>query len=81
MANIEDLSKQELLGLIYHLVPSTHYKDHPCFCACCGDDYDKEKEYDPKPYWYLCDKCQDNLSDDNNFVAIKETKCSNKNIL
>lgn len=74
MANIEDLSKEELLGLIYHLVPTTHTKTHLCFCACCGEDYNKDKKYEVEPYWYLCDKCQEVLSNESNFVAIKETK-------
>ena len=64
MAKIEDLNKDELLGLIYHLVPTTHTSNHPCFCACCGEGYDKKKEYNPKPYWYICGNCDHYLSKD-----------------
>jgi hypothetical protein len=74
MANIEDLSKGELLGLIYHLVPTTLTRRHPCFCACCGDGYNKDKEYEAKPYWYLCDNCEASLSNEENYKVVKTIK-------
>jgi hypothetical protein len=63
MANIEDLSKDELLGLIYHLVPTTYTGVHPCFCASCGEGYDKDTKYETEPYWYICARCDESLSD------------------
>ena len=35
---IKDLSKAELLSLIYHNLPRTLYEDHPCECGACGED-------------------------------------------
>jgi hypothetical protein len=73
---ISELSKSELLGLIYHHLPSTHYGDHPCFCAVCGVGVGKEPltymKWTPtgrvqtsiKPLDYICDKCNEDLSNE-----------------
>lgn len=34
---IKSLSKEELLNLFYHLVPTTVFTNHPCLCVVCGD--------------------------------------------
>jgi hypothetical protein len=58
--SIRDLTKSELLSLLYNMF-DTHYK-HPCICACCGDSDGSGIE--PKPLFYLCDKCEKELTDD-----------------
>ena len=68
MPKIKDLSKEDLLGLIYHKLPTTYTNVHMCFCALCGDDYDENVEYPFEPYWYVCDKCNELLSNDDNFI-------------
>lgn len=71
MANIDDLSKEELLGLIGHLVPTTLTSVHPCFCASCGKGYDKDATYEAEVYWYVCDDCNESLSNEDNFREVK----------
>ena len=39
MPNIEELSKTELLGIIYNYIPDTLFFKHPCYCVGCGKDY------------------------------------------
>jgi hypothetical protein len=52
---IEDLSKEELLSLIYNNMPNTRYKDkdHPCECAACG-----EEEIKGNILGFICDECE-----------------------
>jgi len=74
MAKIEDLSKEELLGLIYHLIPTTHTGNHPCICASCSKGHDENIDDELKPYYYVCDDCEESLSNEDNWKIIKETK-------
>ena len=62
MANIEDLTRDEILGMIYHELPNTLTSVHPCFCASCGTGYDENTIYEVEPYWYICDQCNESLS-------------------
>ena len=59
---IEDLSKNELLGLIYNHLPRTLYDMHPVFCAACAKGYEGGLiEICGKivvPYDYVCDDCE-----------------------
>lgn len=64
---IDDLSKQELLSLIYHHLPNTIYIDHPCYCAVCSKGY-KESKAGPRttprgsiiePLTIICDECEE----------------------
>lgn len=58
---IEDLSKDELLGLIYHQMGNTLYGEHPCQCACCGTDPRRGVDMYGKTwpvYWFSCDECE-----------------------
>jgi hypothetical protein len=60
MKNIEELSKSELLDLIYHELPSTFFVDHPCQCALCGTCNDIYVEHHGRKtlvYSYICDRC------------------------
>ena len=34
--DIKDLSKEELLGIIFNHMQNTTYS-HPCMCVCCGE--------------------------------------------
>lgn len=58
MRKISELSREELLSLIYHELPKTYYGDHPCECASCGTS-----SGDGTWLFYLCDDCE-RLNDD-----------------
>lgn len=63
---LEELSKEELLSLIKHNLPTTLFDGHPCFCASCGTENDvKPINVESRNGWlvvdplcYLCDECQ-----------------------
>lgn len=66
---IEDLSKGELLGLIYNNVRDGYvvFRDHPCICASCGEQsidelFYVESHFGRKgylPLGFICDKCEE----------------------
>lgn len=56
LRNIEDLSKEELLGIIYNYLPNTLIRKHPCYCVCCFYGYIEPVE-GVQPYGYECDSC------------------------
>jgi hypothetical protein len=56
MPKIKDLSKDELLGLIYNHLPNTLIGRHPCCCVVCAKDYDVD--IGKKAYSYICDGCE-----------------------
>lgn len=64
---IEELTKSELLGLIYHHLPKTYFKVHPIVCvagmACdiegSPDNLVEVKGNLVKPYGIICDRCED----------------------
>lgn len=74
MPKLENLSKEELLGLIYHLVPTTYTSNHPCICASCSKGDDEEHEHKDEAYFYICDDCEASLSNEDNWKVVKETK-------
>lgn len=59
MTKITDLSKEELLGIIFNNIDST--RENECYCGGCGKDYVGdtfkigEKEY--PVLIYVCDSC------------------------
>ena len=63
---IEELSKSELLAIIYHWLPNTYWGVHPCKCVVCGEgpwsDYqtmDSRKGPVEVPiYTFICDECE-----------------------
>ncbi len=68
MKKIEELSKTELLSLIYHELPI--HKHHPVQCVACGTvPYEQPQEIEYKSqnktfkitvtmYSYVCDHCE-----------------------
>lgn len=64
---ISELTKSELLGLIYHHLPKTYFKVHPIVCVAgmaCDiegnpDNLVEVKGNLVKPYGIICDKCED----------------------
>jgi hypothetical protein len=68
MKKISDLNKDELLSLIYHHLPKTHFEDHPVLCASCGDrPHDELVNHNGQVVTllvYVCDRC-DEVSNDN----------------
>ena len=60
---ISELSKDELLGIIYNHLPDTLFDIHPCFCALCGKDYNGAtvivEGRSVKAISYICDSCED----------------------
>lgn len=72
---IDDLSKDELLTILYHLVPTTLTGEHLCDCFCCYNGvYKDDKSAVLYPnghiemvdvYWYECDSCQALNEEDN----------------
>jgi len=60
---IKDLSKEELLSLIYNSLSNTRFGIHPCFCAACAKGYYKAKEIQDEtgivPLGYVCDHCNE----------------------
>ena len=62
MRKISDLSKSELLNLIYHKLPQTVFNDHPVECACCGKGPENTVELLGETrtvYWFICDSCDE----------------------
>lgn len=67
--NIGNLSKKELLTIIYTQVPDIQmYSAQPCYCMACKKDYPgnfllfKDMEGNNKvivPVKYLCDNCRE----------------------
>jgi len=59
---IEDLSRSELLSLIYNNLSRTVHQDHPVYCADCAKGYvgDLVAVYHrvAVPYGYVCDECE-----------------------
>lgn len=39
---ISELTKNQLLGIIYNCMPNTLYDIHPCYCVMCGKDWVSE---------------------------------------
>jgi hypothetical protein len=64
MKRIADLSKSELLGLIYHNVRNGNvvFLRHPCICASCGNnnghDLVSVEGTIVSPLYYVCDRCE-----------------------
>lgn len=58
---IEDLSRTELLSLIYNNLKMTVFEDHPVFCATCSKGYNgdlvKVHHRIVVPRGYICDQC------------------------
>lgn len=50
---IDDLSRTELLSLIYHALPKTKFRDHEVFCGACAD-YERPSD----AYLIICDTCE-----------------------
>ena len=59
MEEIRNLSKEELLNLIYQKLPDTLTDVHPCYCAACGNG-----RFQNYAYWYVCDRCSELLRED-----------------
>jgi hypothetical protein len=62
---IAKLSRNELLGLIYHNLPNTIFNDHPVFCASCAKGYEADlvsisQDLVVAPLGYICDRCEEN---------------------
>lgn len=58
MKQIDKLSKDELLSLIYNnFEGKTLFNVHPCECASCG-----QKKVEEGGYYYICDRCN-NITD------------------
>lgn len=65
MKKIKDLSKQELLTLIYNNLSRTVFDDHPVFCVACSKITEElvpvhGTVVKAKPY--ICDRCEDSIS-------------------
>ncbi len=60
MRCLNELSKQELIGLITHLHQDMDMKEKNIDCPVCADD-DKAK------YWTICDRCNA-IPDDNELI-------------
>ena len=60
---ISELTKDQLLGLIYHFKPDTLWDVHPCYCAACGKDYIGEKVIvegrEATAYPIICNDCEE----------------------
>lgn len=58
---ISELSKEELLGLIYTRLPNTLYDLHPVYCVVCEKGYVGRKVVvvgrEVEPYAIICDDC------------------------
>jgi hypothetical protein len=52
MKPIEELTKSELLSLIYNNLGKTKFFVHPCECASCG-----QAPVEEGGYYYICDYC------------------------
>lgn len=57
MKHIKDLSKEELLGLIYHEIPHTVIDDHLCMCATCDNMDEVDDAHVGSLLIYVCDGC------------------------
>lgn len=55
MKQLADLSKDELLTILYHVMPTLKSFETMCECIVCGDDNSKIK--------YVCDNCRQNDTD------------------
>ena len=68
---IKDLSKEELLSLIYHNMDDTYRDIHPCYCGSCGKGHSDQtiddmvlitfrdgSTHPVTAYGYLCDECE-----------------------
>ena len=72
--SIDDLSKEELLGLIYHQIPTTLTGINPCRCASCGESPNDDINITvnrmdgtvdiiaARVYWFICDQCEDDMA-------------------
>lgn len=58
---IEELSRSELLSLIYHHLPHTRFKDHEIFCAACARGFDGKPD---DAYGIVCDRCEAAFADE-----------------
>ena len=64
---LEELSKDELLGIIYHHVWDGRVltRGHPVICVSCGDQSLDEEIRIPEarmdvfPLGYICDRCEE----------------------
>lgn len=54
---IKDLSKEELLKIIYHYLPNTIIEDQECYCITCS-----QIEEGVASCEYICDNCEDMVS-------------------
>lgn len=52
---IQDLTKNELLSLIYHHLSKTRFVDHEVYCVACCDGYRSDLPKDA--YGLICDYC------------------------
>lgn len=59
MKKIKQLTKTELLSIIYNHMPATIYDEHPVDCASCGTGPDKIGKV--QLIFYICDNCENNL--------------------
>lgn len=63
MKPIEELTKSELLSLIYNNMRSTLFIVHPCECCACGTEKGDVVEIEGRhvePIFYICDRCEEN---------------------
>lgn len=59
--SISSLSKEELLSLIYHILPDTHIDEHPCECASCGEEeigFHMVGGHEAQMYSFICQGCE-----------------------
>lgn len=63
---IDELSKEELLRLIYQYLPETLTSIHPCYCAVCSKDFSDEA------YAYICDECTERFAQGKEVYTIEE---------
>ena len=65
MSKITELSKDELLSLIYNTLTDTYYSVHPCICASCGRGIENATAFGVimgslvEPLYYICDQCEE----------------------
>ena len=52
---LSELSKDELLSLIYNQLPKTRFGDHRCECINCSEEILGQED----SYWYECDECKE----------------------
>ena len=57
MPKINELSKDELLCLIYNNIPDTIPVNHSCYCGSCGKGLDINNQIQKV---YICDNCNKN---------------------